>query len=355
MPYAGASRRDAAEEKRIVRPGVFKKAISQLFCLLIFTAPHAYAARSTASVTDPAYASAQRLVNVDHGRRLNIYCIGKGSPTVIFDAGLGNWSQIWGLVQPVIAKRTRACAYDRAGLGFSDAATREGSSANIVDDLHRLLRAAQIEPPYVLVGHSYGGMSMRLYADVYRDDVVGMVLVDPSAVDLAPPRSTWAPDVAARAAAERATVEQHTKTCLAAAETGFVPGTAAYKECVSEGLNPRYSAAINAVYGRLQKQTSFLKARWSEEVAFDGASAEQVRAAQRSYGAMPLIVLTQSDATKDPANAHYLQAHKTLAALSSRGVQRVVPDSSHDIFFDQPQAVIDAIEEVLDAIGKSPR
>ncbi|MBA8887644.1 pimeloyl-ACP methyl ester carboxylesterase [Dokdonella fugitiva] len=89
----------------------------------------AHAARSNAVVDDPAYAHPTRLVDVGGGRRLNLHCSGDGTPTVVFDAGLANWSQIWGLVQPVVARTTRACSYDRAGLGFSDAATRAGTSA----------------------------------------------------------------------------------------------------------------------------------------------------------------------------------------------------------------------------------
>jgi pimeloyl-ACP methyl ester carboxylesterase len=104
---------------------------------------HASAAdRSTAVVSDPAYANPQRLVDIDHGRRLNIHCIGHGTPAVVFDAGLANWSQIWGLVQPAIAAHSRACTYDRAGLGFSDAPTRPGSSANAILEVVAAARAS---------------------------------------------------------------------------------------------------------------------------------------------------------------------------------------------------------------------
>lgn len=156
--------------------------------LLALAANFASAAKSTAVVTDRAYAVPQQLVDVGGGRRMNLYCTGTGKPVVVFDAGLGNWSQLWGLVQPIIAKRTTACSYDRAGLGFSDPSDGDGSSASIVADLHTLLANAKVTPPYVLVGHSYGGMSMRLFADKYFDEVAGMVLVDPSTRDLAPPK-----------------------------------------------------------------------------------------------------------------------------------------------------------------------
>ncbi|MGH1557005.1 alpha/beta fold hydrolase [Caulobacter segnis] len=128
------------------------------------------AAQQPARVEDPAYAKAQRLIEVEPGRRLNLYCIGWGAPAVIFEAGLGDDASTWGLVQPVIAKRTMACAYDRAGIGFSDPARRASSASNIADDLHWLLTKAGLQGPYVLVGHSYGGLTSELYASRYPKD-----------------------------------------------------------------------------------------------------------------------------------------------------------------------------------------
>jgi len=106
------------------------------------------------SVTDPIYSKAQRLVDMDHRRRMNIYCRGTGSPMVVFDAGLGDSASSWGLVQPPAAARTKTCSYDRAGLGFSDPPTRASTASNIADDLHALLAVAHIKPPYIFVGHS---------------------------------------------------------------------------------------------------------------------------------------------------------------------------------------------------------
>lgn len=119
--------------------------------------------KSTEVIADPVYLAPQRLVAIGE-RKLNVYCKGHGSPTVVFDSGLGDGLTVWGLVQPAVANETRACAYDRAGLGFSDAAPTPRTSAAMVDDLHRLLRAAAIDPPYVLVGHSLGGLTSKLYA-----------------------------------------------------------------------------------------------------------------------------------------------------------------------------------------------
>jgi len=313
--------------------------------------------RNTDVIRDPAYANPQRLVDLGDGRRLNLYCIGSGSPTVVFDAGLANWSQIWGLVQPDVAKRTQACAYDRAGLGFSDPATRPGTSANIVDDLDRLLRAAPIAPPYVLVGHSYGGMNVRLYANLHREDVAGLVLVDPSHEDAS---ATWLelypdPNRMARMIAERARTKREAQVCIDGAKAGFIEGSELYLRCVSTGINERYDRAINAVYYRLQQEPSFLQARLWEDEAFDFDSAAQLRMTRRSYGDLPMIVLTRAmsdeeDGAPIDVSGHlHLKLHQDLAGLSARGVQRTVPRSSHDIHMDQPQAVIGAIVEVVEA------
>jgi pimeloyl-ACP methyl ester carboxylesterase len=172
-----------------------------------------------AVVTDPIYTKAQRLVDVDHGRRLNLYCRGTGSPMVVFDAGLGDSSSSWGLIQTAIATRTRACSYDRAGLGFSDPATRPSTARNIAEDLHALLVAANIKPPHLLVGHSSSGLSIRVYADRYFDEVAGMVLVDPSHED------QWVRSWAIGALGQKEQMDASIKEqaqCLEAAKKGFV-------------------------------------------------------------------------------------------------------------------------------------
>ena len=112
------------------------------------------------------------------GYRLHIHSMGSGSQTVVLDAGLGNVGLYWGLVQPEIAKFTRVVSYDRAGYGWSEKGEGSRTSLRIVQELHTLLHHAGIPGPYILVGHSFGGANVQLFAATYPDEVMGIVLVD---------------------------------------------------------------------------------------------------------------------------------------------------------------------------------
>ena len=124
-----------------------------------------------------------KLIDVG-GHRLYLNCLGEGSPTVIMDASMGSSSLAWARIQPEIAKFTRVCAYDRANTGYSDPVPPPRDIGRIIEDLHNLLNIAQVPKPYILVGHSFGGMNMRMYASKYPADVAGMVLIDSALEDL---------------------------------------------------------------------------------------------------------------------------------------------------------------------------
>ncbi len=114
------------------------------------------------------------------GHSLHINCVGEGSPTVILESGSGATSVDWANIQPEVANTTRVCAYDRAGSGWSEPGPGPGDPQQIAGELHTLLGNARIDGPYVLVGHSFGGLYIRMYADLYPNEVEGMVLVDSS-------------------------------------------------------------------------------------------------------------------------------------------------------------------------------
>lgn len=313
-----------------------------------------------------AYARPQRLIEVESGRRLNLYCMGEGSPTVIFDSGLAEPTSTWFKVQPRVSKQTRACSYDRAGSGFSDAGTRAGSSANIVDDLRRLLAAAEIVPPYVFVGHSYGGMNVRLYYYLHPDDVAGMVLVDPSHEDQAEGYRMLSPRGYTRAQ-WRALADPgiaNRRDCVRAASKGFEPGTEAWRRCVFDPPS-QMPPALQRAYLAMQQRPAFHQAQLTEEESVFAASAEQLQAARRSFMDLPVIVLTHSPdvsplrdwetpALRKARTAMWHNLHAGLADASARGVHRVVADSDHAIQLSQPDAVVAAVDEVVDTVRQAP-
>lgn len=124
-----------------------------------------------------------QLVDVG-GYKLHIYCLGTGSPTVVTESGLGGSSPDWSLVQPAVSQSTRICSYDRAGAGWSEAGPAPRTSEQIAKELHTLLVNAEVPGPYVLVGHSAGGLHIQVYAGQYPDEVAGLVLVDPTPAQL---------------------------------------------------------------------------------------------------------------------------------------------------------------------------
>ena len=316
------------------------------------------------------FAHPHRLVDVGGGRRMNLDCRGAGAVTVVFDAGLNDWSSIWALVQPQVASRTRACSYDRAGMGYSDPAQRAGSPLNIIDDLHTLLDKAGIAGPLVLVGHSLGGFNMKLYAASYPSQVAGMVLVDPSE-ELGEQRAGTA--LRARFGARAVQYRQSDRAefvadmaqysiCSAAARTRDLdPDSEIFKQC-TDPVRTQFGPEIAAVRKTHQVGFAYQAAQASElensvyqvpaNPALDAYYA-QLFGHPHALGNLPMVILSRAIVSTvapygDVENVENVLLHEQTAALSSRGVHRVVPNTHHNIEIDDPQAVIDAINQVLD-------
>lgn len=303
-------------------------------------------------ITNPVYTKPNQLVDVGGGRRLNLYCRGTGSPTVIFDSGSNDSSIAWALVQPTISKKNATCSYDRAGLAFSDAATRPGTSANDVDDIHKALQVAHIKPPYILVGHSAAGMAVRVFADRYREEVVGMVIVDGSHED----QSSRLKAIASADAQAHWDDDTNDTTCMDAVKDGEIPKDSPfYTKCVGEP-DPRFSQAINDVMLEYTAKLKYQAAIASERHNFRSASADQTRATRRDFGDMPIIVLTHApyprwetltQQEQDQRTAAWEQLHNEVAAMSTHGINAIVPRAGHLIQYDRPEIVIDAIRQAL--------
>ncbi len=296
----------------------------------------------------------KHLVEIGGGRRMNIVCIGQGSPAVVFEYGLGGHMLNWQKVQPDVSALTTACFYDRAGYGFSDPSGRPMTGQNVTDDLYWLLNKAGVQKPIVLVGHSLGGLYATLYADRFPSQVVGLVLIDPvfAGQDLGE-----TPEEQARAHAIYDRSQSYIRNCA--------------NQARSHQLSRNKPASCIPPVGRTSAEGEYLAEqyanpyRWeamlseSQNLHAANALSEDEQEEQRaaiSFGDKPVIVLTAGVAPKQPAEteeehqknmAHWKAGHDKVAARSSRGESIVVSNALHMIQLDQPQAVIDAIKRVV--------
>jgi pimeloyl-ACP methyl ester carboxylesterase len=268
------------------------------------------------------------------GYRMHIDCMGEGSPTVILESGLGDSYVSWRKVQPQIAKFTRVCSYDRAGIGYSDASSQPRTSKVIAGELHALLQVARVLPPYVLVGHSMGGYTVRLYDSLYHGEVAGMVLVDASH-----------PDQENRFPPELKNMEG---TWLR--ESEFLEYTMPF------GI-PRLLDLCDEEVWQRATDCNWHSARENvAELKGFGESADQT-AATGSLGDMPLTVLSRdpdkpsSELPPDlaqPTNIAWEKMQEELAHLSTGGTQVIAKNSAHYIQMDRPDVVNEAVQKVVE-------
>jgi pimeloyl-ACP methyl ester carboxylesterase len=264
------------------------------------------------------------------GRSLNYSCVGRGSPTVIFESGSGGPGKDWTRFQQRVAAYSRACWYDRAGYGWSDPAPFPHPASAIAGDLHRLLRKASIAPPYVLVGFSFGGICVRVYADKFREDLAGMVLVDSTHIDEREP--------------------------ITPPGGGYLPYFPRLYLTLAQILRP--IGVLRLLMPR-REMTPFEPRTMVESLKELPYESELEARAVRSLGDLPLIVLTAGRHRITPPDspeqarsqfvweARWIQAQQQLARLSTRGQQRVFPNATHNLPDDRPQDVLAAIHEVV--------
>lgn len=312
-------------------------------------------------MADQTYMKPGKLVAVDGKRRINLVCMGSGNPTVLFDSGLSTSMRTWRLVQGEIAKVTRACAYDRAGIGFSDPRTGESDAKAIVTDLHALLGAAKIKTPILYVGHSIAGLYGVLLAATHPQDVAGAVLVDPSFANQFFAMTGAAIAAGAPPQAADALLKSLHAQSKRSRECAALP-TPLPDDCldVPKDLSPALTQALKDQ----QSRPSYLLTDASENDSFlpptvkeKSADQNELEAVTPGFGDRPLVILTSGKpisgggGLKPEWSAAIDQAwkagHDKLATLSTRGSNTVVPDSGHTIQHDQPQAVIDAVKTAL--------
>ncbi len=286
-----------------------------------------------------------KLVDIG-GRHIQLDCRGTGAPIVVFESGLDALGSLsWGAVHDDVAETTRACAYSRAGLMWSDPSDRPFSSLNNAEDLHKALAAAGEKPPYILVGHSLGGPYSLAFTGRYGNDVAGLVFVDASH-----------PDQRARlrvAVGKDLDPGNQIKLGAALAWTGLVRLIVA----INPMFPPRAPENIKAPADAFLPQA--LSAVLQENDAVDATLATAKKGER--LGDRPLIVLTHGEAMPDQilkaqginrSSANRLEVvwlalHNDESSWSSRSRHEVVAGASHYIQFDKPEVVVAAVREVV--------
>lgn len=269
------------------------------------------------------------------GRGLHLNCAGSGSPTVVLEAGGGEMSSNLGWIAPVVAGETRACVYDRAGRGWSDPADTRQDGARIATDLHTLLLRGNATGPYVLAGHSFGGLYVRSFAAQYPDDVAGMVLIDSTAAKAGPvsesePDEPGSYDIIGRAA----------ELLSASAQFGLprLVGRFDYGS-----LPPRHRGELRANSATASNLRSTI-----DEYLQASSSIEQA-AALDDFAAKPLIVLTAGSGSAPS----WFTDQDRMATLSTNCAHRVIDSATHQsLIADQhdARATSRAILDVVAAV-----
>lgn len=303
-----------------------------------------------------------RLVDIGSGRRLHVLEAGKrDGPTVVLEAGLAGSLMGWALVQSRIAQFAHVISYDRAGLGWSDAARGGPTVDGMVGELAAVLRGTQAQRPYILVGHSFGGMLVRAFAHRFPDEVAGLVLVDPVAVE------SWANCSSEERAKLRRGAQLSRRGALLArfgvvrAALSLLAGGGRFvPNLISKSAAGKGSSVIERLVGEVRllprEHSPRIRSHWSASKGFRAmaayleclpASAQAVRNVVLPEG-IPVTVLSAGTATEAE-----LAERDAWVAHSSQGRHMRVADSSHWIQIRRPELVIDAIREMVRGVTAS--
>ena len=268
------------------------------------------------------------------GYRLHLWCMGAGAPAVVLESGLGGGAFTWPQVQKETAMFTRVCAYDRAGLGYSDPSPGPRTSGRIAQELSRLIEQSGLGGPVVLVGASSGGFATRILASEHREQVAGLVQVDASHEQQ---RARQA------AAGVEFPVPRGLRLVVLSASLGLL-------RLRGETLGLRPELADPAVRPYLQAtahRASRYRATYDELMAWP-ESEKEVVASRRTLD-IPLVVLT-AGLSAGPAEAIHRELQQDLLALSTRSCQMIAARSNHAIAGAEPEIVVKAIRAVMDAV-----
>jgi pimeloyl-ACP methyl ester carboxylesterase len=280
-----------------------------------------------------AYPMPGQLVEVG-GHRLHLSCTGSGTPTVVLEPGAGAMSSSLGWIAPAVARDTRVCVYDRAGRGWSEPADSAQDGAQIAADLHRLLQRGHVPGPYVLAGHSFGGLYVLTFAARYPDEVAGMVLVDSTA----PASAVNAGAASAGHGGSSDAMRRVAALVSAAARLGL---GRLYAQFDFGSLPPRSRDEVRASVAT----PSMLRSTIDEYVQA-AASAEQA-AALRDFAAKPLIVLTAGSGH----DVAWSVAQNRLATLSTNSVHRIIAGAIHEDLVASEEDAAATTQAILDVVS----
>ena len=264
-----------------------------------------------------------------NGRKVHVLCAGEGSPTVILEAGLPASSLTWMSVFPEIAELTQVCAYDRPGYGWSQPTTSPRTAETIVQELRVLLQSTGIQPPYILVGHSFGGLLMQLYATRFPNEFTGMVLVDSSHPDQA----------------HRTLDLQEIDTISFAMKTLGPIGIVRLLFPVPAG-NPESRDVSVREQERELLMTSRTLRTATREMSGLRESLRQVTESTVDLGSKPLVVLSEGRRRAESWQA----LQEDLSRMSTNSEWQVVDGAGHFVQHDQPDVVVDAVRRVIEKL-----
>lgn len=269
--------------------------------------------------------------------QLHIHSTGKGSPTVILDAGLSGTSLGWSLVQSKVSEFTRVVSYDRAGYAWSDESPSKRTSENIVTELHALLEKANIQGPYILVGHSFGGCNVLLYAHRYPEEVTGVVLVDSVHEEMLKNFP-----VSHQSLFDRIRNSSNLQWALSA--LGFKRLKGPSKE-IQEMFNPLPEKIRRAYLAQMFK-TNYSKTV-SREMDCLEESLCQLNENKVFLNDIPLVVISANKFSNDDERRVWCELQQKLLLKSNNSKQIIAENSDHMINHHQPEVIVEAIREIF--------
>jgi len=291
-----------------------------------------------------------KLVDVN-GHLMHINCVGSGSPTVVIDAGNSSFSVEWTSIQEKVSKSTRVCTFDRAGYGWSEPGPEPRDGTQIVAELHTLLQASGETGPYVLVGHSLGGVHVRMFAAQYSDETVGLILVDTVYPLIVTPEFEMQ--------MQSSVGFYQVMRLLTGSGVMRILGPLGGEDSMPE-IARKLPADLQPPYLNLLLDPEQYKAAISEMTNISKTFTETsaLLMGEQPFGDLPLVVLTAGQtSTMDstpfaeqrvPVSPERIASQAELAEQSSRGEQRVIPESGHSVHLDAPEAIIQAILDILE-------